>query len=65
MFFIEKFSKLENVCYDICGLVLKEVKCLEEEGNKVLKLNIGNLVLFGFDVLDEIFVDVICNLFIV
>lgn len=65
MFFIEKFSKLENVCYDIRGSVLKEVKRLEEEGNKVLKLNIGNLVSFGFDALDEIFVDVIRNLFIV
>ncbi|MGQ7113276.1 hypothetical protein ACUOFC_41205, partial [Escherichia sp. TWPC-MK] len=39
---IEKSSKLENVCYDIRGPVLKEAKRLEEEGNKVLKLNIGN-----------------------
>ncbi len=36
---IEKSSKLENVCYDIRGPVLKEAKRLEEEGNKVLKLN--------------------------
>lgn len=35
---IEKSSKLENVCYDIRGPVLKEAKRLEEEGNKVLKL---------------------------
>lgn len=39
---IEKSSKLENVCYDIRGPVLKEAKRPEEEGNKVLKLNIGN-----------------------
>ena len=37
-----KSSKLDNVCYDIRGPVLKEAKRLEEEGNKVLKLNIGN-----------------------
>lgn len=56
--------KFDNVCYDIRGLVFKYVKCMEEEGYKILKLNIGNLVLFGFDVLDEIFVDVICNFLI-
>lgn len=46
---IEKSSKLENVCYDIRGPVLKEAKRLEEEGNKVLKLNIGNPAPFGFE----------------
>lgn len=39
---IKKSHKLDNVCYDIRGPVLKEAKRLEEEGNKVLKLNIGN-----------------------
>ena len=29
---IEKSSKLDNVCYDIRGPVLKEAKRLEEEG---------------------------------
>lgn len=48
---IEKSSKLENVCYDIRGPVLKEAKRLEEEGNKVLKLNIGNPAPFGFEAL--------------
>ncbi|MFP1527256.1 hypothetical protein ACLB1R_03820 [Escherichia coli] len=52
----------ENVCYDIRGPVLKEAKRLEEEGNKVLKLNIGNPAPFGFDAPDEILVDVILNL---
>ncbi len=60
---IEKSSKLENVCYDIRGPVLKEAKRPEEEGNnKVLKLNIGNPAPFGFDAPDEILVDVIRNL---
>ena len=40
---IEKSSKLDNVCYDIRGPVLKEAKRLEEEGNKVLKLNMVTL----------------------
>ena len=51
---IEKSSKLDNVCYDIRGPVLKEAKRLEEEGNKVLKLNIGNPAPFGFEAPDEI-----------
>jgi len=59
---IEKSSKLDNVCYDIRGPVLKEAKRLEEEGNKVLKLNIGNPAPFGFEAPDEILVDVIRNL---
>ncbi|CRL45722.1 Glutamate-pyruvate aminotransferase AlaA [Sodalis glossinidius str. 'morsitans'] len=59
---VEKSSKLENVCYDIRGPVLKEAKHLEEEGNKVIKLNIGNPAPFGFDAPDEILVDVIRNL---
>ena len=59
---IEKSSKLDNVCYDIRGPVFKEAKRLEEEGNKVLKLNIGNPAPFGFEAPDEILVDVIRNL---
>ncbi|GKX55936.1 aminotransferase AlaT [Leminorella grimontii] len=59
---IEKSRKLENVCYDIRGPVLKEAKRLEEEGNKILKLNIGNPAPFGFEAPDEILVDVIRNL---
>lgn len=59
---IEKSSKLDNVCYDIRGPVLKEAKRPEEEGNKVLKLNIGNPAPFGFEAPDEILVDVIRNL---
>jgi alanine-synthesizing transaminase len=54
--------KLENVCYDIRGPVLEEAKRLEEEGRKIIKLNIGNPAPFGFDAPDEILVDVIRNL---
>ena len=54
--------KLENVCYDIRGPVLDEAKRLEEEGRKIIKLNIGNPAPFGFDAPDEILVDVIRNL---
>ncbi|GAL29521.1 aspartate aminotransferase [Vibrio variabilis] len=42
-------SKLDNVCYDIRGPVLKHAKRMEEEGHKILKLNIGNPAPFGFD----------------
>lgn len=55
-------TKLDNVCYDIRGPVTKQAKRLEDEGNKILKLNIGNPALFGFDAPDEILVDVIRNL---
>ncbi|MFL1800211.1 pyridoxal phosphate-dependent aminotransferase [Plesiomonas shigelloides] len=59
---LNKSTKLDNVCYDIRGPVLKEAKRLEEEGNKILKLNIGNPAPFGFEAPDEILVDVIRNL---
>ncbi len=55
-------NKLDNVCYDIRGPVLKHAKRMEEEGHKILKLNIGNPAPFGFDAPDEILVDVIRNL---
>lgn len=55
-------TKLDNVCYDIRGPVMKEAKRLEEEGHKIFKLNIGNPASFGFDAPDEILVDVIRHL---
>ena len=54
--------KLTNVCYDIRGPVLDEAKRLEEEGRRIIKLNIGNPAPFGFEAPDEILVDVIRNL---
>lgn len=52
-------DKLANVCYDIRGPVLQEANRLEEEGHRILKLNIGNPAPFGFDAPDEIIQDVI------
>ena len=57
-----KSHKLDNVCYDIRGPVLKEAVRLEEEGYRILKLNTGNPAVFGFDTPDEIRHDIICNL---
>jgi len=54
--------KLENVLYDIRGPVLEEAKRLEEEGRRIVKLNIGNPAPFGFEAPDEILVDIIRNL---
>ena len=59
---IAKSKKLADVCYDIRGPVLSEAKRLEEEGYRVLKLNIGNTAPFGLNAPDELFHDVILNL---
>lgn len=59
---IRKSTKLDNVGYDIRGPILDEAKRLEEDGHKILKLNIGNPAIFGFEAPDEILVDVIKNL---
>ena len=59
---IKKSSKLKNVCYEIRGQVAAEAKRLEDEGHKILKLNIGNPAPFGFDAPDDILKDVIHNL---
>jgi len=59
---IRKSNKLINVCYDIRGPVLQEAKRLEEEGQRIIKLNIGNPAPFGFEAPEEIVQDVIYNL---
>ncbi|MFW6362227.1 MAG: pyridoxal phosphate-dependent aminotransferase [Spirochaeta sp.] len=59
---IQKSNKLAEVCYDIRGPVLREARRLEEEGYRILKLNIGNPAPFGFDAPDELFHDMILNL---
>ena len=59
---VKKSSKLDNVCYDIRGPVLKEANRLEDEGFRILKLNIGNPAAFGFNAPDEILHDMIVNL---
>jgi alanine-synthesizing transaminase len=57
-----KSVKLANVCYDIRGPVMARSKQMEEEGQRIIKLNIGNLAPFGFDAPEEIQQDVILNL---
>jgi alanine-synthesizing transaminase len=59
---ISKSSKLQNVCYDIRGPALREATRLEDEGHRILKLNIGNPAAFGMLTPDEILQDVIRNL---
>lgn len=59
---VERSSKLDGVCYDIRGPVAREAKRMEEEGHRILKLNIGNPAPFGFEAPDEILKHVIHNL---
>ena len=59
---IRKSAKLTDVCYDIRGPVMARARQMEEEGHRILKLNIGNLAPFGFDAPDEVRHDVIVNL---
>jgi alanine-synthesizing transaminase len=59
---IAKSTKLANVCYDIRGPVLDKARMMEEEGQKIIKLNIGNLAVFGLEPPDEIVQDMIRNL---
>jgi alanine-synthesizing transaminase len=57
-----KSDKLADVCYDIRGPVLDKARQMEEDGQRIIKLNIGNLAVFGFDPPDEIVQDMIRNL---
>ena len=59
---ILKSNKLANVCYDIRGPVLDRAKQMEDDGQHIIKLNIGNPASFGFDAPEEILQDVIHNL---
>lgn len=59
---VERSKKLDGVCYDIRGPVAREAKRMEEEGHRILKLNIGNPAPFGFEAPDEILKHVIHNL---
>ena len=59
---VQKSAKLANVCYDIRGPIMDAAKQMEEDGHKIIKLNIGNLAVFGFDAPEEIQQDMIRNL---
>lgn len=53
----KKSSKLDNVLYDVRGPVVDEAARMEREGQRVLKLNIGNPAPFGFRTPDEVIAD--------
>lgn len=57
-----KSTKLANVLYDVRGPIVEEAKRMEDEGQKIIKLNIGNTAPFGFDAPEEIQQDMIRNL---
>ena len=59
---IVKSSKLANVCYDIRGPVLDKARQMQEEGHKIIQLNIGNIAAFGLEPPDEIVQDMIRNM---
>ena len=59
---IRKSAKLANVLYDVRGPIVDVAKQMEDEGQKIIKLNIGNLAPFGFDAPEEIQQDMIRNL---
>ncbi len=59
---VSRSHKLDNVCYDIRGPIAVQARQMEDEGHRILKLNIGNPAPFGFDAPDDILRDVIHNL---
>jgi alanine-synthesizing transaminase len=59
---VAKSAKLANVCYDIRGPVLERARQMEEEGQRITKLNIGNVAVFGLEPPDEIVRDMIRNI---
>ena len=58
----KRSEKLEGVCYDLRGPVLKTAREMEDQGEQVLKLNIGNPAAFGFDMPEDMLKDIIRNL---
>ncbi|MEO5737121.1 MAG: pyridoxal phosphate-dependent aminotransferase [Variovorax sp.] len=59
---LKKSAKLANVLYDVRGPIVDAAKQMEEDGQKIIKLNIGNMAPFGFDAPEEIQQDMIRNL---
>ena len=59
---IQKSSKLANVLYDVRGPIVDAARQMEDEGQKIIKLNIGNLAPFGFEPPEEIVEDMVRNL---
>lgn len=59
---VKKSAKLAHVLYDVRGPIVEAAKQMEDEGQKIIKLNIGNLAPFGFEAPEEIQQDMIRNL---
>ena len=59
---VRKSAKLNNVLYDVRGPIVDAAKQMEDEGQKIIKLNIGNMAPFGFDAPEEVQQDMIRNL---
>jgi alanine-synthesizing transaminase len=59
---LKKSTKLANVLYDVRGPIVDAARQMEEEGQKIIRLNIGNMAPFGFDAPEEIQQDMIRNL---
>lgn len=59
---LQKSHKLDNVCYDIRGPIMQKAQAMEAEGQRIIKLNIGNVASFDFDVPEEMELDLIANL---
>jgi alanine-synthesizing transaminase len=59
---VQKSTKLANVLYDIRGPIMDAARQMEEDGHKIIRLNIGNLAVFGFDAPEEIQQDMIRHL---
>lgn len=59
---VTQSSKLSGVAYDVRGPVLEEAVRLEQEGHRILRLNIGNPAPFGFEAPDEIVGDMVRQL---
>ncbi|MDR2239447.1 MAG: pyridoxal phosphate-dependent aminotransferase [Zoogloeaceae bacterium] len=57
-----KSAKLANVLYDVRGPIVDAARQMEDEGQKIIKLNIGNLAPFGFEPPEEIVQDMARNL---
>ncbi len=58
----DKSTKLDNVCYDIRGVVMDEANAMMAQGIDILKLNIGNPTPFKIYSPDEIIQDMRYNL---
>ena len=54
--------KLDNVCYDIRGPIMQRAQQMEADGQRIIKLNIGNLAAFKFEVPEEMEQDLARNI---